>query len=103
MPVSDITISGASDDLIEIEGNAPGCDEYNVPDGHGSFVVTCEGGRAVRVVVTFGRGGVWAVSLAPIDDGFPMAHVHVDGGEDDRSAYVRIADVVNVVREADAL
>jgi len=25
----DVTIYGASDDLIEVEGDVPGCDEYN--------------------------------------------------------------------------
>lgn len=57
-----IVIYGASDDLLEIEGRAPGCDEYSA--GRGDCVVELlPSGDRFRFRVRYGRGddAVWTV------------------------------------------
>lgn len=79
-----VTIYGASDDLIEIEGTAPGCDEYNSEAA--TFIVRGEqhddliAGRT-RVTVAYVAPGVWSLDLAPVDDGIPMVPCVVDLSE----------------------
>lgn len=54
-----IKLYGASDDLIEIEGDVPGCDEHNFyTDGEPVFVVLSTGDV---FAVTYGERGVWEV------------------------------------------
>lgn len=50
---------GASDDLIEVEGDLVGCDEYNAESA--AFEVA-----GVRVRVIF--GGCWMIGVEPIDE-----------------------------------
>lgn len=52
-----IKIYGASDDLIEVEGDVPGCDEYGSEAG----VVELSTGDAFRIRYT--DDGVWTVDL----------------------------------------
>lgn len=52
--LSDVTFSGASDDLIDVEGALSGCDEYDTAgSGRGAFVVHCKGDASV-----VGRGNL---------------------------------------------
>ena len=60
-----IRFYGASDDLIEVEGSIPGCDEYNGESGR--FEVA-----GLVVEVTYESGGVWGVSVAQIDEDVPV-------------------------------
>jgi hypothetical protein len=59
-------IYGASDDLVEVEGNLPGCDEYSGDDV--KFVI----GGCLLVRVTYGGHGVWAIQCAPVDEDVPV-------------------------------
>ena len=59
-----LTFYGASDDLIEVEGDVPGCDEY--PGEDSTFLVA---GIAVRV---FYGPGVWAITVVQIDEDVPV-------------------------------
>jgi hypothetical protein len=52
-----IKIYGASDDLIEVEGDVPGCDEFNHYSGPG--FVELSTGDVFKVEYT--HGGVWTV------------------------------------------
>jgi hypothetical protein len=90
-----VVIYGASDDLIEVEGDVPGCDEYN--DEAATFVLTGDGGQ-VRVGMRYGRSGCWEATIAPLDEGVagPTATVSISG----YTARVEVYDVTSVVREA---
>jgi len=66
-----INISGASDDLIEVMGDAPGCDEHGAAGDHdresgfqlaGVFVV---GNVRVRCLYD----GCWSFAVGPLADG----------------------------------
>ncbi len=72
----EVIIYGASDDLIEVDGSAPGCDEYGgetaemlLWDDHDT--------AGLRVTVEY-RHGCWMVGVAPADDGIPMLPVVID-------------------------
>ena len=52
-----VRIYGASDDLVEVEGDVPGCNEYGSFDG--PLYVEFSTGLAFRVEYT--EAGVWAV------------------------------------------
>lgn len=93
--MADVTLSGASDDLIEVEGDVPGCDEYNADDAH--FVLASPEG-SVRVRVWFTKHGIWAIAAAPVDELEPMLPVHLTG--EGYSAKARVEGVKLVVREA---
>lgn len=60
-----ITIYGASDDLIEIEGKVRGCDEY--PSDEAAFEVA-----GLGITVTFAQGGTWHISVGPLDEDIPV-------------------------------
>lgn len=69
----EVTIYGASDDLIEVEGDAPGCDEYNTD--HAVFILRGSGevtGGVTRVTVDYGAGGCWMIGVAPVDEDVSM-------------------------------
>ena len=56
---------GASDDLIEVEGNIPGCDEY--PGESGEFEVA-----GLRVNVDYDTNGCWGIRIVQIDERVPV-------------------------------
>ena len=56
-----IKFYGVSDDLIEVEGEVPGCDEYNGETA--TFMVA-----GLRVKVAFERNGCWSVTACQIDE-----------------------------------
>lgn len=90
-----VTIYGASDDLIEVEGKAPGCDEYNADAG--SFIVS-SADASTRVRVWYGTGGCWHVSAAPIDEDVPMLPTEIVGER--YTAKATFQNVSHVTREA---
>jgi hypothetical protein len=91
-----VTIYGASDDLVEVEGVVSGCDEYNTEDA--SFVLVGDSGQA-RVRCWYGRKGVWGIAVSPVDDGIPMLAVAIEGASSGYSAQATISGVLSVVRE----
>jgi hypothetical protein len=66
-----ISFSGTSDDLIEVEGNVPGCDEYN--HEWATFHVA-----GLRVRVSYEEDGVWSVWAAQISEDVPVTATNVD-------------------------
>lgn len=68
--MSTIVITGASDDLVEVEG-CKGADEYPYPS-HGPWrgdLISPDGGQ-LRIHVLF--DGCWHVAVGPVDDGIPI-------------------------------
>lgn len=90
-----ITIYGASDDLIEIEGDAPGCDEYN--DEAATFILTGPAGAA-RVRVEYANPGVWEIGVGQVDEGVDLLPMRITGSG--YTARAEIEGVALVVREA---
>lgn len=96
MAEGSIFIFGSSDDLIEVEGQVKGCDEYNEEDA--TFVVMgteC----STRVRVRYERDGVWSISVAPIEEDFPMVPCSIEGKG--YTARARFEGVAMVIREHD--
>lgn len=93
----DVTLYGASDDLIEVEGDVAGCDEYSAEDAH--FLLVGTEGRRVRVRVWYTRRGLWAIAAAPIEEDKPMLPLEITGSGYTARALVR--DVEMVVHEAE--
>ena len=92
-----VTLYGASDDLIEIEGDVPGCDEYNAED---EYFVLIGLEAKTRVRVWFTRGGVWAIAAAPVGEDIPMLAVVIEASERGYSARATVDGVHLVVHEA---
>jgi hypothetical protein len=68
-----IHIYGASDDLLEVEGNNPGCDEYGCPERGIAITIGDEtGGLRVFARYAVGPRGVWRLAVEPIDEGVPI-------------------------------
>lgn len=71
---------GSSDDLVEIEGDVPGCDEYPLGSGDMSlFEVILPALRTQRavdermlVMATYGFGGVWMFAWGLVDEDVPL-------------------------------
>jgi hypothetical protein len=79
--MKNVSFYGASDDLIEVEGDCPGCDEYNAE--RGVFVATGPDG-GVRIALEYGgfdddKGPTWEVAVAMLDEDHPMLPVAVTG------------------------
>lgn len=93
--MSTVTIYGSSDDLIEIEGDAKGCDEYNAEEG--TFVLIGSEGKA-RVHVSYLDGGVWGIRVSPVEEDAPMpvAAISAEG----YTARAVFQDVDMVIHEA---
>jgi hypothetical protein len=70
-----VTINGASDDLIEVLGDAPGCDEYNADDA--VFVLVGDHGFSARVRVAF-VDGVWEIGVGQLDETSPLLPMRLD-------------------------
>ena len=97
-----VTVYGASDDLIEIDGEAPGCDEY--PGESAVFVLHGDGART-WVEVSYESPGVWAIKVAPVDEDVPMIPAQVQQGPretgtpgSDPAAYSAVAIFAGVER-----
>ncbi len=54
---------GASDDLIEIEGDVPGCDEFNAEKA----IFEVAGLR-----IAFEYAGTWEIAVAQVDESVPV-------------------------------
>jgi hypothetical protein len=60
-----IAFYGASDDLIEVEGSFPGCDEYNAEDG--LFQIA-----GLLVSMAYGERGCWVIGTSKISENVPV-------------------------------
>jgi hypothetical protein len=89
-----ITMYGASDDLVEIEGKNPGCDEIGCFDSDVVVTVGDEASGGVRVVWHY--SGEWSAEIAPLAEGvripWPIRVRSADASkrESDYSAVVEI-------------
>ena len=74
--MSALKIYGASDDLIEIEGTIPGCDEYNAERAY--FQVA-----GLQIGIEFAGPGTWEIAVGQIDEDTPVTatdmRLSVDG------------------------
>lgn len=93
--MSDVLFYGSSDDLIEVEGDVPGCDEYPAEDV--TFVVSGPAGR-VRVRLTY--DGCWAATVGRDGEDVPMLPVDVTAHDAGYSVHVVVHDADVVIPEA---
>ena len=63
-----VRIYGASDDLIEIEGDIPGCDEYNE---------VCAYFQIAGLQIGVEYAGTWEVAVGQIDEDVPVTATDV--------------------------
>lgn len=68
---STVTIYGASDDLVEIEGSIVGADEYS-SDGHWVGVMEAPDGGTAYVYVDYRDNGTWTVALGQYEEEFNL-------------------------------
>lgn len=78
--MAELTIYGASDDLVEVEGLFT--NEFYVQGDNEAvtLLVTCPDGRSCKVRVAYVDGGVWAVSYQPSDEDVPAPTGRVECG-----------------------
>jgi hypothetical protein len=76
----ELIISGASDDLVEIEGVLR--EEFDVPSSEtiNLLIVTPDANQA-KVRVSYTRNGVWEIGYAPVDEDVsaPPGRIEVSG------------------------
>lgn len=66
-----VTIFGASDDLIEIDG-IDGADEFNDTSGHWRGILEAPNGETALVYVDLRRGGTWTVALGQFEEDYAL-------------------------------
>lgn len=64
-----ITIYGASDDLVEVEG-CEGADEFNADDWFGDLIAP--DGSRMRVVAEYKAHGCWLVGVVQVDEKYQL-------------------------------
>lgn len=95
-----VYIYGTSDDLIEIEGSCPGCDEYSAFGAdRESFLFIGPTGKT-RVQVSYVTPGVWSIAVAPVGEDVPMLPVSFQPIRQGHSARALVQGVEMVVHEA---
>lgn len=68
-----VVFYGASDDLIEVEGDVTGCDEYTADHNEClSFVVVGDANCSTRVALSYEKDGIWAAMLGQVNEDTPM-------------------------------
>jgi len=65
---TEVSFSGGSDDLAEVEGRVEGCDEYCNPSGHFTFLVEGENDDKALVYLDYRNNGVWAATITRFDE-----------------------------------
>lgn len=66
-----VTIYGASDDLIEIDG-IDGADEFNDTSGHWRGILEAPNGETALVYVDLRPGSVWTVALGQFEEDYEL-------------------------------
>jgi hypothetical protein len=66
-----ITIYGASDDLVEVEGKIEGADEYST-GGHWSGVIEAPDGATAIVYVDYRDNGTWTTTIGQYEEDYPL-------------------------------
>lgn len=98
-----ITITGHSDDVVNIEGNGSGVDEAS--EGASIIVIGSNdnGNAGVRVKMTYGgkgRPAVWSADISPVEEDMPMLVTTVRGCSNGYSPQVEIHGGKTVIVEA---
>lgn len=63
---------GSSDDLIEVEGEVPGCDEYYAIESRPhEFLIEAPDGTAMLVTGFFGAEGSWSFAPGLLNEDHP--------------------------------
>lgn len=92
-----IVIYGSSDDLIEVEGDVPGCDEYNVEK---AVFVTA----GLRIHVKYDDGGCWRIGAVPFAEDVEVAVTDIRLDVADNGYSMRLTasvpDGATITREA---
>ncbi|OPZ65197.1 MAG: hypothetical protein BWY85_00735 [Firmicutes bacterium ADurb.Bin506] len=97
-----ITITGHSDDVVNIEGNRNGIDEAG--DGASLIILGANDQSAsagVRVQMQYTRG-VWAAAISPVQEDMPMLVTLVTMADNGYSVKVEVHGGVTLVQEATA-
>lgn len=90
-----ITIWGASDDLVEIEGDCPGCDEYNTTSDHGHKIILQSGKDRMTIYVHY--QGTWGFAVCqPNDIEWPITRSWGDKKEYSDTLYITVPDDTEV-------
>ena len=67
-----VLISGASDDLVEIEG-IEGADEFSLGTGDGWIgILEAPNGETALVYVDYRQGGTWTVALGQFEEDYKL-------------------------------
>lgn len=91
-----VYVYGASDDLVEVEGNCPGCDEYS---GDDVYLRLIGKGNSTILRVSYESRGVWAIEVAPVAENLPMHEVRIVPSERSYSPLAAVVGVEQVVLE----
>lgn len=82
MATETVTIYGASDDLVEVEGRIEGADEYSYSDVTWKGVLEAPNGETALVFVDYRDNGFWTVNLTPFEEGYrfdwPVSYAVID-------------------------
>lgn len=92
-----LKIYGASDDLVEVEGGVPGCDEYGAYDA--PLYVELSTGDVFKV--EYAERGVWLVTHQ-VESGKVAAAKTPHGEGDDPEPHTEAVEVVGPVEWAEA-
>jgi hypothetical protein len=94
-----ITITGHSDDVVNIEGNGSGIDEAG--DGAALIVLGVNdlGNAGVRVKMRYTRNGVWTAEVGPVQEGLAMLVTTIKAADNGYSVEVSVHGAVSVIRE----
>lgn len=77
--VDPFIISGASDDLVEIDGRVNDEVQHYGP-GPAIGRIEAPDGAGLLVVVQYVGEGTWSVGVAPLDEGFPIPPWKIEVG-----------------------
>jgi hypothetical protein len=89
---------GPTADLIHIEGQADGCQEYVSSDAH--FMLLGSDSQ-VRIRCWFTKHNVFAISASQSAEGTDILPVYIAGGANGYSVVAYVADVRTVIHEQD--
>lgn len=92
-----ITITGHSDDIVNIEPAVGGLDEIGCYDKSPVLVIHA-GEKAVRLTMRY--KGVWSAEVAPLAEDHPMPDVVIHAADNGYSVAAVVPGVTSIVREA---
>lgn len=91
-----ITVYGASDDLIEVDG-CKGADEFNAygdpTNWHGDLIAP--DGSQMRIMASYERNGCWSVGACQVDEDvpFPAWPVTIRAARDREPRYTAVMEI----------